>query len=74
LIDHFDLVKGYRMQCAGRNALLKYKQGELHVQRGSTGVAFGGGAPAFVGKKRSQGTGIDMATNIERLEPIPLHF
>lgn len=70
--DNFDFVKGYRVQCEGRNVLLKYKQGDLHVQRGSSGAAFGGNV--FVGKKRSQGTGIDMSTNVTELEPIPMHF
>ena len=41
--------------------LLKYKAGELEVQKGQA-------ATGFLGKKRSLGGGIDMKTNVERLE------
>lgn len=64
--DNFEFVKGYRVECAGRNVLLKYKGGDLEVQRGAAGGALG------LGKKRSVGGGIDMSTNVASLEPIEI--
>lgn len=63
--DNFEFVKGYRVQCAGRNVLLKYKGGDLEVQRGAAGGL-------GLGKKRSVGGGIDMKTNVTELEPIAI--
>ncbi len=63
---NFEFTKAYRVHCHGKNVLLKYKQGELHVQRGAAAGALG------LGKKVSQGGSIDMRTNVDSLEPITL--
>ena len=65
--DNFHHVKAYRVHCRGRNVLLKYKDGVgLEPQRGEANGPLGGLVGA--GKKRSQGGGIDMKTNVPELE------
>lgn len=63
IADNFEFVKVYQVRCRGKNVLLKYKGGDLEVQRGAS-------AMAFLGKKHSVGGGIDMKTNVDRLERI----
>ena len=60
--ENFEFVKGYQVSCCGKNVLLKFKEGELQLQKGELrGI-----------RKRSVGGGIDMRTNvaaIDRIEP-----
>lgn len=62
--DNFEFLKLYEVRCRGKNVLLKYKLGDLELQRGAS-------AMAFLGKKHSVGGGIDMKTNVERLTELP---
>jgi len=63
--ENFEFVKVYQVQCRGKNVMLKYKKGELELQRGT-------GESIFASKKRSLGGGIDMSTNVSALEPVRL--
>ena len=68
IADAFEHVKGYRVNCKGRNVLLKYKDGiGLEPQKGEKSFGIG------LGKKRASsiGGGIDMKTNIQVLELVP---
>ena len=61
--DNFEFVKIYQVESRGKNVMLKYKKGELELQRGSA-------ESMFASKKRSLGGGIDMATNVTALEQL----
>ena len=60
--DNFEFIKIYECRCRGKNVLVKYKAGDLELQKGGGSI---------IGTRRSQGGGIDMKTNVERL--VELH-
>ena len=62
--DNFEFCKLYEVRCRGRNVLLKYKGGQLELQKGQSGALFG--------KKRSLGGGIDMTTNATEIQEVQL--
>mmetsp|Transcript_46614 Transcript_46614/g.77057 ORF Transcript_46614/g.77057 Transcript_46614/m.77057 type:complete len:229 (+) Transcript_46614:62-748(+) len=64
-IDSFHHIRGYQVKCHGKNVLLKYKEGSLELQRGMAISAF-----SLIGQKKAVGSGIDMKTNIEALQPV----
>ena len=63
IADNFEFCKVYEARCRGKNVLLKYKGGDLELQRGAS-------AMAFIGKKHSVGGGIDMKTNVQSLAQV----
>lgn len=67
--DNFRHAKAYRVQCRGRNILLKYKAGSLEPQKGTSNVLVLG---AHIGSRKAIGSGISMKTNVTCLNDIPL--
>ena len=63
--ENFEFVKVYQVRSRGKNVMVKYKKGELELQRGTA-------ESMFASKKRSLGGGIDMGTNVAALEQVRL--
>ncbi|KAL1524306.1 hypothetical protein AB1Y20_019208 [Prymnesium parvum] len=63
--DNFEFVKVYRVNCKGKNVMVKYKKGELELQKGTP-------ESMLSAKRRSLGGGVDMATNVSVLEQVKL--